>query len=266
MSATHLYVVLQGDYSSTQMAGEIWQTGLRFGASPAAGTPVDVGPLDPFEVVALNQTVAEPTYNISSNWTTEMGLNDLDPVSWLNDQVRPAAAAWISAANLFSSSVRLKSILVYPIRSPDGHVEPAPPYLAGSPCRLDYTSSFPTGAVAGMLPPQTTAVVSTRTSQVGRRGRGRMFIPPFGASASSFGRLIGSAQTAAGAATKTMIEAMRLDGGGPGGVWVYPIVTGAPFSAYAVINQLRVGDVFDTQQRRRRSLVESFASTAVDPF
>lgn len=265
MAATHLYVVLQGDYSLSQMAGEVWQTGARFGATPGGSAPDEVGNLDPFDVVALNQTVTESSYTITSNWTTEMGISDLDPVSWLNDQIRPAAAAFIGASNVFASAVRLKSILVYPIRTPDGHVEPAPPYLQGSPCRLDYTSSNPTGNATGLLPPQLSVVASTRTAQVGRRGRGRMFTPPPGTTGASSGRVSGALQAALGTAAKNFLEGCRLAGTGPGGVWVYPVVTGLPFSAYAMINQVRVGDVFDTQQRRRRNLVEAFANTTVDP-
>lgn len=265
MAATHLYVVLQGAYSNTGLAGEQWQTGARFGASPGAGPPDPLGAFDSFNVVALNQTVTEPTYSISSNWTTEMGISDLDPVSWLNDQIRPAAAAYIGKANLFAGVVRLDSILVYPIRSPDGRVEPAPPYAQGSPCRLDYTGSNPTGAVAGVIPPQVTAVASLRTSQVGRRGRGRMFVPPFGTAGNNSGRVSPSAIAALGEATKEFLEGCRVSAG-TGGVNVYPVVTGAPFINYAMINQCRVGDVFDTQQRRRRSLVENYANTTIDPL
>lgn len=265
MAATHLYVVLQGDYSNAGLAGETWQTGARFGASPGAGPPDEVGTFDTFGVVALNQTVTEPTYTISSNWTTEMGFSDLDPVSWLNDQIRPAAEAWIGKANLFAGVVRLQSILVYPISSPSGRVEPAVPYVQGSPCRLDYTGSNPAGTVAGVIPPQVTAVASLRTSQVGRRGRGRMFVPPFGTAGNNSGRVSPGAIAALGAATKEFLEGCRVSAG-TGGVNVYPVITGAPFTQYAMINQVRVGDVFDTQQRRRRSLVEAYTSTVVEPI
>lgn len=266
MAATHLYVVLQGGYNAPGLAAERWQTGARFGASPGGGDPAEVGTFDPFDVVALNQNVTEPTYTIQSNWTTEMGLNDLDPVSWLNDQVRPAAAAFIATSNLFAAAVRLDSILVYPIRSPDGKVEPAVPFLQGSPCRLDYVSSNPVGTATGGLPPQLTIVASLRTQQVGRRGRGRMFTPIVGTAGNTTGRVASGVQTSMGNAVRDFLQGCRLDGSGPGGVSVYPVVTGAPFTAYAIINQVRVGDVFDTQQRRRRALDEAYVNTAVDPF
>lgn len=260
-----MYVVLQGDYTDPALAGEVWQTGTRFATRPGGSPPPDVGALVPFDVVALNQLDTQPTYTITSNWTTEMGISDLDPVSWLKDQIRPAATALLGAAAI-SSSVRLRSILVYPIRSPDGKVEPAPPYAAGSPCRLDYTSSFPTGGGgSGILPPQLSVVASLRTSQVGRRGRGRMYLPPFNSGALAGGRIRATEVTAAGAAMKAWLEGCRLAGTGPGGVWVSPCVTGDPYTGAALITQVRIGNVYDTQSRRRRALAESFTNTSVDP-
>jgi hypothetical protein len=38
---------------------------------------------------------------------------------------------------------------------------------------------------------------------------------------------------------------------------VRPIVTGAPFVNYGVVTQARIGNVVDTQRRRRRSLPET---------
>lgn len=265
MAATHLYAVLQGDYVAASLAGEVWQTGCRFATRPGSTAPVDVGAFVPFDVVALNQSVAEPTYTITSNWTTEMGITDLDPVSWIEDQLRPAAAALVGS-NLFSLNIRLRSILVYPIRSPDGRVEPAPPYLQGSPARLDYTSGFPVGTgTASILPLQNSIVSSLRTQQVGRRGRGRMFLPGPVAGNLLNGRLNAGVPASYATAMKNFLEACRLDGNGAGGVYVAPCVTGAPFSDYALINQVRVGDVVDTQRRRRAGLTEAFSNAAVDP-
>lgn len=265
MAATHMYVVLQGDYTAAGLAGEIWQTGCRFGASPGAAEPNALGAFAPFDVVALPQTVTQPTYTIVSNWTTEMGISDLDPVSWLEDQIRPAAATLIANA-FFGAGVRLRSILVYPIRQPDGKVEPAVPFVQGSPCRLDYTSGFPTGSGTGLVPPQLSVVASLRTSQLGRRGRGRMFLPPAGTSSIANGRLSSAFQGQYGTDVKAFLEGCRLAGTGPGGVWTYPVVTGAPYTDYATVNQVRIGDVFDTQRRRRATLLEAYANTTIDPF
>ena len=46
-------------------------------------------------------------------------------------------------------------------------------------------------------------------------------------------------------------------------VFIQPIVTGAPYTKYAVINKVSCGDVPDTQRRRRRSLTETYYDVAV---
>lgn len=262
--ATHLYVVFQGDYNVAPLAGEIWQTGLRFATRPGATAPAPVGPLVPFGVVAANTNIVETNWTITGNWTTEMGVSDLQPADWLNDQIAPAATAFFGNAN-FPITNRLKSILVYPIRQPDGVVQPAIPYSQGSPVRLDWTSAFPVGGGGAPLPLQTTPVFSLRTANPGRRGRGRMFMPPLNTGACSNGRIQAAAVTSLSAAFKTFIEAMRLDGSGPGGVYASPCVTGAPYVDAGLITSLVLDDVFDTQQRRHRGLLPVKTVTTIEP-
>lgn len=175
--ATHLYVVLQGSYRTAALTGEVWQTGLRFATRPGNTAPADTGDFVPFGVVAANHNIVETDWTISGNWTTEMGVSDLNPADWLNDQICPAAKALITSAN-FSSDVQLDAALVYPIRSPDGKVQPAIPYSQGSPVRADFTGTKPSGGGAQSVPLQISCAAGLRTSQTGRRGRGRMFLPP----------------------------------------------------------------------------------------
>lgn len=42
-----------------------------------------------------------------------------------------------------------------------------------------------------------------------------------------------------------------------------PVITGKPYVNYAVINEVAVGNVVDTQRRRRRSLPETYVSGPV---
>lgn len=266
MAATHLLLNLKGSYRSGPASGgvEIWQTGVRLGLWTGASQPNDVGDLTDIDLVAANLSDSGTGYTAESNWTTEMGINDFDPVSFLVDQVKPAATALITSTYM-ASDVQIDEALLYPIRSPDGHVEPAPPYLQGSPARLTFTGTKPSGGGSQGLPPQCSVVASLRTLQTGRRGRGRMYLPPAPTSVMSNLVLSSTAATAIGAAAKAFLEAIRLPYS-VGGIWCAPIVTGAPYTNYAAINNVVVDNVVDTQQRRRRNITSTAVTTAVDPW
>jgi len=178
--------------------------------------------------------------------------------------VKPAATALISSAN-FCSDVQIDEALLYPIRSPDGHVEPAPPYLQGSPARLTFTGTKPSGGGSQGLPPQCSVVASLRTLQTGRRGRGRMYLPPAPTSYLSNMVLSAASTLAIGNSMVTFLEAIRLPYG-TGGIWCAPIVTGAPYTNYAAVKNVIVDNVVDTQNRRRRNIVATPDTSPVDPW
>lgn len=267
MVASHLYVVAQGSYRSGAAAGgkEIWQTGFRVGIGVGNGEPASMGTLDTFGVVARPRTRNESTFTVEGNWTTEMGISDLDPVDWLADQVGPAWGGFVSSA-IFCSDVQLDTVKVYPIARDTGKVEPAPPYAQGTPVTLTYKAgSHPSGAGSQGLPLNASVVASLRTQQIGRRGRGRMYLPPAPTSYMGNMLLTSAAQTAIGTATRLLLEGCRLNVS-TNGVWAYPIVTGGTYRDYAMVTRVLVGNVVDSQNRRRRGIDETYHSVDVDPL
>ena len=145
MAATHLLLNLKGSYRAGPASGgvEMWQTGVRLGLWTGAGQPNDVGDLTPFDLVAASLTDSGTGYTAQSNWTTEMGLNDFDPVSFLVDQVKPAATTLITSASMCSDVRSMKHSCTR--SEPDGKVEPAPGYFQGSPAVLTFTGTKPSG-------------------------------------------------------------------------------------------------------------------------
>lgn len=263
----HLYVTAQGTYTSANLSEEIWQVGLRFYAAPG-GAPDDVGTLSTaWEVVPDTVARTEADWRIDGNWRIEGGLNDLNADDWLNDQLAPAFAAWMAAAPI-SSICRLDSLKVYPINSPLGKVIPAPPYAVGSPMTLTWTGTHPTGGgSATTLPLQVAIVASHRTAQIGRRGRGRMFLPPAGVDAistagASASKLSDGAIAAALAAQIDLLESCQISTASEG-FGCYPAVIGSPWEKYALISQVQVGNYADSQRRRRGNLTESYSSDPV---
>ena len=266
----HLYLVVGGGYTSSYsaLAPEIWQFGVRLMFHTEADVP-PIGTLEnEWDVVPTTIDRTETAWTITSNWTIEGGVPDLDVGDYLNDQAGPAAEAFIEAAGVFGAGVQLRTLRLYPIQAPDGKVIPAPPYAQGSPALLTWTGTQPTGASTGILPPQVSSVVSLRTQQVGRRGRGRIYPPPIGAgnlASGGEGGIVPSAtRTSLANAAAAFMEALTYIDTDPAPLAVVPIVIGSPYVNFARITNCRVGSVFDGQTRRRRALVETYTTVAVD--
>lgn len=109
------------------------------------------------------------------------------------------------------------------------------------------------------LPPQCSVVVSIRSATAGSRARGRMFLPPPAAAAmTTAGRLETTAQTEIADAVEDYFDQMTAAAhslvvvSGVGGVW----------TTYPALN-IRVGNVIDTQRRRRSALAEVYTSRTV---
>lgn len=266
----HLYVTFQGRYKVPQFAGETFQWGVRFLPSNNGATPPDsIGNLpsdsDIYPVSTIHNR-DETNWTIQGNWNLEAGLNDLDPADWLNDQLGPATQTLMSTT-LFSSNAYLEKIRVYPIDN-TGKTMPAVPYISGTPVTLTAKTNtvFDGGGSTSLLPPQLSAVCSWRTQQIGPGGRGRIYLAGLNSSTAlgTDGLFGGGNITTFLGYIKTWLEACKIVGSGST-VWAIPSVIPTNWQTYAYITGARMGNIWDTQRRRRRSLVETYSSTSVAP-
>lgn len=261
----HLYLTIQGTYKNAPLNQEVWQIGLRlalvFGTIDQIGTlPSNWNPIsDPHTDVTAD-------YSGSTNWIAEGSPADnFDPLDFLTQQVLPAVVTWGQQAPL-SSQAYVETLRLYPI-GPDGRAVPAPPYAVGTPAIVSILSNTYAdgGGSGGLLPLQNSIVVSTRTQQVGRRGRGRFFQPAvdMGVISPSTSALIASAsRTIVANKAAGLLQDLTWNAG-VGTAHVAPIVTGAPWTSYARITEVRVGSVPDTQRRRRGALPEDVTTAPV---
>ena len=118
-----------------------------------------------------------------------------------------------------------------------------------------------------MMPLQASLVCSHRTGQIGRRGRGRMFLPPspigvMSTAGSAGGQIASGYISGSLAAQVALLEACAIDVAGAGFNCV-PAVIGSPWEDYALISSVQVGNYIDTQRRRRNALRETYSTTAV---
>lgn len=122
--------------------------------------------------------------------------------------------------------------------------------------RLLDDVSLPGVAAGEMLPFQCASVISWRTALATRAGRGRMYLPPLAVSTVDTGRLSAAAVTAVVNAATAFVNS--LDGSG-----LNPILFSRTTFAQTAITGGDVGNVIDTQRRRRNKLIEARTSFAV---
>jgi hypothetical protein len=264
-NATHFLLTLEGSYRSGPAAGtEIWQTGVRLYVGPSLTAPNSLGTLPTVPIVEHIVSRTETDWDINGIWTTETGVSDFDPSDFLNDQAGPAVHDLITSSH-FASDTQVDTVKLYPVSTPDGKIAAPPGYGQGAPVILDYTGTHPSGGGSQGLPPQDAVVASLRTPQTGRTGRGRMYLPPMDRAIMSNLVVSSTACDDIAASMTTFLESLRLSGSSSG-VWCTPIVTGLPYTKYAVINNVIVDNVVDTQQRRRRSIPSTQHASGVTPW
>jgi hypothetical protein len=247
---THLYCVLRGGY--TFSSPETWQTGFRLLAENNASTPDNIGALVPFTLVDEVISRTETDWTIVGDYSVHFGTgSDIHVDDWLNDQIGDELRNVLFPHA--SNKVQLREIHVWPIQR-NGLV------AGGHTCVLAYTGSLPGGSNSGNpLPVENTPVVSLQTGRIGRHGRGRMFWPVQAASEiDATGLWTHADRDALATDFATFFHDIAITGGLGHSEWLLPIVTGKPYSNYAVVTGVRVGDVMDTQRRRRRALTEVY--------
>jgi hypothetical protein len=132
---------------------------------------------------------------------------------------------------------------------------PAAPIVTSAQATLGGAG---TAATAG-LPAQCSPCISLTTATAGSRARGRMFLPPLAAAAlSSVGRISSTPRGLILGVLDTFFGAMSANAAD----CVVVSSVGGVYTTYPV-NTIRLGDVIDTQRRRRNTIAEVYSSAAI---
>ena len=126
----------------------------------------------------------------------------------------------------------------------------------GQISRLIDDVSLPGVAAGEMLPFQCASGVSWRTALATRSGRGRMYLPPLAVSVLDTGRLSSAAVSAIVDSVGQLTDS--LDGGG-----LALVLLNRTTMATTPVTSVDVGNVIDTQRRRRNKLIEVRVSAPV---
>lgn len=190
-------------------------------------------------------------------WSTSVAFTDEDQIapyeSGTAQAWATAGAAWINT-NLGTT---LRNAL-----SSGGSITRINTYLYSDVGGVAQYAGITNTSIAGLTSPvhplQTAVVCSLRTPLATRSGRGRMYWPAVGTPVQSNGRVI---NTTVG----SMVAEFRLLLQGIASTWpetgeIEPVVVSESTSALNKVSSLQVGDVLDTQRRRRDSLPEAYTS------
>lgn len=122
--------------------------------------------------------------------------------------------------------------------------------------RVETGSSLIGSAVSESLPYQCAPAVSFRTNLATRAGRGRFYAPSLAVEFVAGGKMTSTAQTALLDGAEAMVNSLT-------GAGLTTVLYGRTSHATQEVTRIDVGDVIDTQRRRRNKLVESRVSVNV---
>jgi len=119
------------------------------------------------------------------------------------------------------------------------------------------------GYVGAALPPQI-AVVATLANSMprGLATKGRMFLPGVASTIDTTGHIPTASTTAIATNLKTFFDAIHNDADTPGNLMLASVGRGPLHTDGAIrkVDTVRVGNVFDTQRRRRNALTETYVT------
>nr|CRY96156.1 hypothetical protein [uncultured prokaryote] len=181
---------------------------------------------------------------------TNQNVSDADELQALADAWGPLMGAAFSDCAQIASAAEFRGVKCAPI-GPDGH-------YTGEPGIYDAPAPPVGGSAFSMLPLQNAVVVSTIANGVFRgAGRyGRFYVPGVTTNALTGGvRIKSDARDDYIDFAIALFEITRTGTDTPHNVRHFPISGGN-----AIVNEVRCGDVVDTQRRRRNQLVETYSS------
>lgn len=243
-----------GDIGET-WAGESSMFGVHIGADSAIpDLSTGTRDLQSFLVNDASTTSTTAHLNKQQGWTGDdsgaVNVTDAD-----QDDLAEAMWAFLNAMYPYvPNSFTVESIRLYAL-SDTGRTVTAP-------CIYVPTSTL-TGGSTNNLAPQLATVVSTGSATLGRKGRGRWYMGPHAASIlEAHGLLSSTYITALSTGAQTFLNALRKNGSGLATAY-FPITYHRGTTTGSVINSIRVGDMADTQRRRRAQRKENYTTLAL---
>ena len=256
----HVYITAHGTWKTGAWVGEGGQFGVRVTCEevaqmPAKGAIYTPGPNGDVAVAQGTQSGTHGT--LTKTWTARMGAvgspNNFDATT----QIDCAEDIWtfLDALKAYTATpFSWDKVKLCPVGA-DGKA------LSNSAV---YTFTTPlAGTASPYLPPQCAAAISLRAPIIGRRGRGRFYLPgQVNTNLASDGTLASAFTTAARAAAVTLVHNLENLPGSPLYVPVVAIMSAGSATAVRPL-EVRTGSRMDTIRSRREGVAETYTVTAL---
>lgn len=217
----------------------------------------------PHEVVRV--TLSGDMYSGAEIWSTGffMGFENADASPIIPQGLADVGAAFQTFFSAASSSVSnrftFKQVKMARIAQDGRTIEDSAQYWAP-------TGNVTGAATSGHLPPQIALAVTLANSMPrGLATKGRMFLPGICTPVDATGHLISSEAGAIATNLQTFFNSIYNDADLPGNPVLASLGRGVLLQGGAIRNvvKIRVGNVYDTQRRRRNALVETYTDRSV---
>lgn len=256
----HIYLTAHGSWASGPWVGEAGQFGLRLPFALTVGAP-DKGtiftPLVNGDVAIDQGSQAGANGTLTRTWAARiggLGSEQNADAALQVDMAEDLRTFLVALAALQSNAWRWTHVKLAPISANGDTVQSSSVYTFTTPVA---------GSVSSTQPPQLAVALSLRADIIGRRGRGRIYLPGMGQSIiATDGTLATSSASTMRTAFKTCVDALQNLPGTPEAIPIVSVMS--PGSATAVRpSQIRTGNRFDTIQSRRRQVAESYTTLAL---
>jgi len=258
----HVYMTAHGEWTAANWLGEKAQIGVRCpiveqGAEPALGaiyTPVANGDVD-----LDSGTTAGTHGTLQRTFTARMGpIGSLDNMD-AGQQIDMAEDFWTFLNAIKTNQYngfKWTHVKIAPILADGTYGAPSATYT--------FTSPLVGASAAGTLPPEVALAVSFRAPIIGRRGRGRFYIPALAPSLTlaADGTASTGAITPLLAAAKTLSDNLKNVPGADNYTPMLSVLSAGSVTAVRPA-EIRVGNHWDAQRRRQHQVPETYTSQAL---
>jgi len=259
----HVYLTAHGDYNSGPWVGEAAQIGVRLAFAPTVGAP-DMG---------ATFTMATGT-SVAETFATTAGTNGTLTHKWQANGGAGIAGLEMTAARqidmaedffTFLNAIKASTATTFWWR----YIKIAPVTAFFNDAAATAIYTLTTGISGGGIssthePPEVAVAASIMAPVLGRRGRGRMYIPAIAGSARAADGVVATGyQTTLNTAMKDLIDSLQNVPGATEAYFPLVVVTSAGKPTAVRPNQVRVGNHFDVQKRRQDQVKEGYASLAL---
>ena len=254
----HLYVTAHGDWPSGAWAGETAQIGLRFSfwsESAKSGPVLNIPDNGPVGLISVQESTTD--YNVTRTFDfTVPGPGQPQNSAQVMDDIVADFKTFLTNVNSFEAApFRWTSFKIAPIELGTGR------YLAPASIWSLKTPQAPSSTSA--LPPECAIAVSFRAPVVGRRGRGRFYVPALNTTSIELdGKVKAALRTSwAGAAATLARDLANLPGLDTINTGI--IICSGNSRVAVVPTEARIGDHVDVQRRRQHQVDETYTTVAI---